>query len=75
MVSGTIVACDPTILWQVSIRHCLHLGQDECELSHSSMQGTWKPWLHFGKNRTLSLLMNSERHITHSVAYLNIPQV
>ncbi|KAF1887805.1 hypothetical protein Lal_00023813 [Lupinus albus] len=68
--NGTTVACDPTILWQVSMRNCLHLGQDECELSHLSMQGTWKTWLHFGKSRTLSSLANSERHITHSVSKL-----
>ncbi|KAF1887927.1 hypothetical protein Lal_00023935 [Lupinus albus] len=75
MVSGTgsgttRPGCDLTILGQVSVRHCLHLGQDECELSHLSMQGTWKPWLHFGKSRTLSSLANSERHITHSVSKL-----
>ncbi|KAF1876031.1 hypothetical protein Lal_00006662 [Lupinus albus] len=60
--------CDPTILWRVSMRHCLHLGQDECKLSHLSIQGTWKPWLHLGKMRTFSSLVNSERHITHSVS-------
>ncbi|RDY11251.1 hypothetical protein CR513_04113, partial [Mucuna pruriens] len=49
---------------------CLHLGQEECELSHLSMHRTWNPWLHFGKIRTLSPLVNSDKHITHSESKL-----
>jgi hypothetical protein len=58
----------PAIFLQVSIRQCLHVGQDEWELSHLSMHLTWNPWLHLGRSRTCSPGVNSERQITHCVS-------
>ncbi|KAH0914140.1 hypothetical protein HID58_028586 [Brassica napus] len=56
------------IFWQVSTRQCLHVGHDECELSHLSIHRTWNPWWHVGSSFTRSSDTNSERHMTHSVS-------
>ncbi|KAF5751811.1 hypothetical protein HS088_TW02G00829 [Tripterygium wilfordii] len=58
----------PSIFWDVLSRFCLHIGHEECELSHLSMHCTWNLWLHCGKRRTGSPAANSDRHITHSVS-------
>lgn len=58
----------PTILLQVSMRQCLQVGQEECELSHLSMHRTWKPWWHLGRTLTRSPGAKSDRQMAHSVS-------